>query len=223
MRMSPAVVILSLLICYELFSIVAGFSINRLSYALYGDPTFSGRTYIWDFANSMIRRNPVLGWGYQSFWLVGPDAPSVVEAPGWVRGMPHAHNGYLDVMIETGFVGFALFFGFIFATMHAAGRVIDRDRAQGWLLLSIALFIMFNNFLETSWMHGGDLLWVVFAFVAAEIGRYWQPLPPTSVPYGSGLQRPGGPDRRPGRGPLQPAPRLTRAMPVRSTRRRPAD
>jgi O-antigen ligase len=193
MRMSPAIVVLSILFCYELFSILVGFSINRLGFMLYGDPTFSGRTFIWDFVISEIKRNPFLGWGYQSFWLVGPDAPSVVEAPGWVRGMPHAHNGYLDTMIETGLVGFALFMTFIFTTLHAAGRVADRDPPRAWLLLSIALFIILNNLLETSWMHGSDLLWVVFAVVAAEIARYWQSPSPTGAAYGSRSQRPGGP------------------------------
>ena len=47
-------------------------------------------------------RRPLLGWGYQSFWLVGPDAPSIVEAPGWVKMMPNAHNGYYDTMLEIG-------------------------------------------------------------------------------------------------------------------------
>lgn len=54
---------------------------------LYGDSTFTGRTIIWDFANMQIAKKPLLGWGYQSFWLVGPDAPSIVEAPGWVKDM----------------------------------------------------------------------------------------------------------------------------------------
>src|SRR5262249_14473812 len=41
--------------------------------------TFTGRTLVWDFAVYEIRRSPLLGWGYQSFWLVGPDARSIVE------------------------------------------------------------------------------------------------------------------------------------------------
>jgi exopolysaccharide production protein ExoQ len=222
-RLSPAVFVLGIVLCYEVLSLVTGFNGARLSYMLYGDATFTGRTFIWDFVISEIKRYPALGWGYQSFWLVGPDAPSVLEAPGWVKGMPHAHNGYLDLMVETGLIGFATFIAFIFATLHAAGHVADRDPARAWLVLSIMLFIMLNNFLETSWMHGGDLLWVMFVVVAAEIGRHWQPLPSTSTPYGSSVQRSAGSGRRSGRGPFQPRPRLTRVMPIRSTRRRPAD
>jgi hypothetical protein len=31
------------------------------------------------------------------------------------------------------------------------------------------------NYLESLWMRGYELLWVVFVIVAVEIGRYWQP------------------------------------------------
>ena len=41
--------------------------------------------------------------------------------------MPHAHNGYLDVRLETGLIGFALFVSFIITTLYAIGRVADRD------------------------------------------------------------------------------------------------
>ena len=77
-----------------------------------------------------------------------------------------------------GYVGFALLVIFIFATLHAIGRVADRDPARAWLLLSLALFIILTNFLESVWMHGMDMLWLMFVIVAAETGRYWQPFPP---------------------------------------------
>jgi hypothetical protein len=78
--------------------------------------TRSHRACIWDFAKYEIARRPLLGWGYQSFWLVGPDAASVVEAPGWVKTMPNAHNGYYDTMREMGYVGYFLLVTFIIAT-----------------------------------------------------------------------------------------------------------
>ena len=109
---------------------------------LYGDSTFTGRTIIWDFAKYEIERRPLLGWGYQSFWLVGPDAPSVVEAPGWVKIMPNAHNGYYDTMLEMGYVGYTLLVTFIIATFHAVGRMVDRDPARAWLVLSLALYVI---------------------------------------------------------------------------------
>jgi exopolysaccharide production protein ExoQ len=173
MRISSAIVLLSIPLCYAVLSRVSGFNLYRLSYILYGDSTLSGRTIIWDFASWEIDRRPFLGWGYQSFWLVGPDAPSIVDAPGWVKVMPNAHNGYYDTMLEMGYVGLALLITFITATLHAIGRMADRDTARAWLVLSLALYVIMYNFLESQWMRGFEFLWVVFAIVAAETGRYW--------------------------------------------------
>jgi O-antigen ligase len=176
MHVSPAVVLLPVLLCYEAVSRIPGSNIiYRVSYRLYENYTLSGRTVIWDFVNYEIGRRPLLGWGYQSFWLVGPDAPSLVEAPGWVKSMPSAHNGYLDTMLDTGYVGFTLFVIFIMATLHAIGRVADREPARAWLVLSLALFVILTNLLESGWMHGGDILWVTFAIVVAEIARCSHP------------------------------------------------
>src|SRR5262249_48967415 len=91
-RKSPAMVLLPIPVCYFALSVIIGNLINRISYHVYGNYNLSGRTDIWDFVNFEIARRPLFGWGYQSFWLSGPDAPSVVEAPGWIKTMPSAHN-----------------------------------------------------------------------------------------------------------------------------------
>jgi exopolysaccharide production protein ExoQ len=175
-RISPAIILLSIPLCYAVLSSVSNVNMNRISYMLYGDSTFTGRSIIWDFAQYEIARRPLLGWGYQSFWLVGPDAPSIVEAPGWVKMMPNAHNGYYDTTLEMGYIGYALLVIFIIATLHAIGRVADRDPSRAWLVLSIALYVICWNYLESLWMRGFEFLWVVFLIIAAEISRYWQPL-----------------------------------------------
>jgi exopolysaccharide production protein ExoQ len=181
-----------------LLSTVSHFGIERISYMLYGDSSLTGRTVIWDFANSEIARRPLFGWGYQSFWLAGPDAPSIVDAPGWVKEMPDGHNGYVDTKLELGYVGLGLLLAFIFATLHGVGRMVDRAPARAWLVLSLALYIITYNFLESLWMKGYEFLWVMFLIVAAEVGRYWRPLPLRRVAYGSRSQGPDGPGPSPG-------------------------
>src|SRR6201981_3019266 len=91
--------------------------------------------------------------------------------------MPNAHSGYYDTMLDMGYVGLAFLVIFITATLHAIGRVADRDPARARLVLSLALFIILYNYLESLWMRGFEFLWVVFLILTAEIGRYWRPLP----------------------------------------------
>jgi exopolysaccharide production protein ExoQ len=178
MRISPAITLWSIAFCCVVLSKLSGFNMYRLSYMLYGDSTLTGRTIIWDFASWEIDRSPLLGWGYQSFWLVGPDAPSVVDAPGWVKYMPNAHNGYYDTMLELGYIGLVLLVTFITATLHAIGRLAEIDLRRAWLALSLALFVIIYNFLESQWMRGFEFLWIMFVIVAVEIGQYWPALRP---------------------------------------------
>src|SRR5262249_33280335 len=60
-RISPAILLLSIPFCYATLSWMSSFNMNRLSYMIYGDSTFTGRTIIWDFAFYMMQRRPLLG------------------------------------------------------------------------------------------------------------------------------------------------------------------
>jgi exopolysaccharide production protein ExoQ len=190
-RISPAIILLLLPLVYVIMSSISNLNINRISYMLYGDSTLTGRTIIWDFAQYEIDRSPFVGWGYQSFWLV-PGSPAS-EAPGWVKGMPNAHNGYYDTMLEMGYVGLAFLIVFIIATLHSIGRVADHDPARARLVLSLALFFILYNYFESYWMRGFEFLWVVFVIVTAEIARYWRPLSLRRAVYRSRSPMPGSP------------------------------
>ena len=172
-RLSPAIILSAIPLLYAFLSNVSHFNLGRLSYMIYGDATLTGRTLIWDFAEFEIQRRPFTGWGYQSFWLV-PNSPSVFDAPGWVKMMPNAHNGYYDTLLELGYVGLAVLLAFILATLHGIGRIANRDPARAQLTLSLCLFIIFYNYFESLWMRGFEFPWVIFIIVAADIARYWQ-------------------------------------------------
>jgi exopolysaccharide production protein ExoQ len=193
---------------------------STLAWYVFHDVTFTGRTVIWDFVGSEIDHRPLLGWGFLAFWLTGSDSVAMLEAPGWVKTMPHAHNGYVDFILQLGYVGFACLVMLISTTIVAIERIAKQDFARGWMLLSITLFIIFNNHLESSWMHSGDFLWVVFVMVCAEASKGWQLAPharPAGVVRPSQRPRPAGPGapRRFGSGPVRPG----RPLPLRHNAR----
>jgi len=205
MRVCPTIVLLSIPVCYWILSNIVGDLISRISWHLYANYTLSGRTDIWNFVNFEIARKPLFGWGYQSFWLVGLDAPSIVDAPGWIKTLPSSHNGYLDTNLDLGYVGLVVLVIFIFTSLRAIGRLAERQPARAWVLLTLALFAILTNFLESAWMHGMDMVWLIFLIVVAETGR-WQsyspgvPELPLAVPTlpgrRAGLARACRPDKR---------------------------
>ena len=174
-HLSIAVILLFIPLVYVVLSSIVPFNImDRVAYILYGDSTLTGRTIIWAFAQYEIGRRPIAGWGYQSFWLV-PGSPTVTDAPGWVKMMPNAHNGYYDTMLETGYVGLALLLTFVVVTLHCIGRLANQDPTRARTVLSLALFVICYNYFETLWLRGFEFLWLVFLILAADVGRYWQP------------------------------------------------
>jgi O-antigen ligase len=191
-RASPAIIMSVIAFICVMFCKLTDFDTGRIAYFMTGDSSFTGRTTIWNFAESEISLSPLLGWGYQSFWLAGPDAPSIVDAPGWVKSMPNAHSGYYDILLELGYVGLFLLTIFLVTNLQVIGHVAKRDAKRAWLLLSIALFVMLYNFLETLWLRAFDLSWVVFVIVAAEAARHWQPFQTRGAPHAAGHERPAG-------------------------------
>jgi exopolysaccharide production protein ExoQ len=72
------------------------------------DSTLTGRTDIWTYVINDISLKPLLGWGYFGFW--SPSNPAAVEISDAVRWtVPQAHNGLLEMLLNIGVVGTAIF------------------------------------------------------------------------------------------------------------------
>jgi O-antigen ligase len=142
-RVSPAIA-LSLLVLaiygvYE-FGAQSGFwDFHAVAETVFGDPTLTQRTDIWSFAIRKIAERPWLGYGYEVFWGAGANSPSVREGPGFVAQMPHAHNGYIDVVLQTGALGLVLLAVLILSALHVAGRLARRSPGLG-ISLSMLIF-----------------------------------------------------------------------------------
>jgi len=87
------------------------------------DVTFTGRTDLWkDLLSEPI--NPVMGTGYQNFWL-GERAAAL-----WDKYYFHpnqAHNGYIETYLNGGMLGVLS----LMALLVAAGRDIKKELVQG--------------------------------------------------------------------------------------------
>lgn len=68
------------------------------------DATLTGRTDIWKAVLS-FHTNPLIGAGYESFWL-GGRIERVATILGYT-GIAEAHNGYLELYLDMGWIGLA--------------------------------------------------------------------------------------------------------------------
>jgi exopolysaccharide production protein ExoQ len=153
MRISPALVVtvtIALAILIFFIGRDAGlWTFKSINEALLGDPTLTGRTDIWDFAVTLIEKRPLLGYGYEGVWGTGYDGIPYKTTLGYPRVTPTGHNGYIDMLVHLGVVGFALKAVFIVSMLIVAGRLASSDWRLGWLSLTIASFVLLHNGLES--------------------------------------------------------------------------
>jgi O-antigen ligase len=72
------------------------------------DPTLSARTLIWNYVIvSKIPAHPYLGYGKGTFWSSDILTSGFESAANHIPS--HAHNGFLDLILEVGLIGFSIF------------------------------------------------------------------------------------------------------------------
>jgi exopolysaccharide production protein ExoQ len=121
-----------------------------LLFSLLGkDATLTGRTGIWGAVIDSIAKRPLLGYGYQAFWLaMEGESYRVILAVSWV--LAQAQSGFLDVLLEMGAAGLAivlLIFGFAFrdgVVCLLQSRDQARLRAVEWYLAIVILTLLYN-------------------------------------------------------------------------------
>jgi exopolysaccharide production protein ExoQ len=163
-RLTPAFIVAAVVLA----SIFVSSPIERLGYRLYGDATLTGRTGIWGFIDYQISHRPWFGWGFHSYYFV-PNSPQN-EAPGYIRDMPSSHSGYLELKLETGRIGYWIFLVFIYSSLHLIERVRRIDPVRAWLYLSLQLFAVLSNLLDSSWL-ALTHFWLLYLIVVAESVR----------------------------------------------------
>jgi exopolysaccharide production protein ExoQ len=178
-RLTPAFIVAAFVVATMFVSNPA----ERIAYKLYGDATLTGRTKIWGFANYRISQKPWFGWGFHSYYFV-PNSPQK-EAPGYIRDMPSSHSGYLELKLETGRIGYWIFLVFIYSSLHLLERVRRKDPIRAWFFLSIELFAILINLVDSNWLVV-DHFWVLYLIVVAESVRYsWPGGAPSAAPVGA--------------------------------------
>ena len=129
-------------------------------HAIGKDPTLTGRTQIWAAVLGQVAQRPLTGFGFAAFWnKTSVPAKVVARQTGWVA--PEAHNGWLDLLAQVGWVGLALTaFGCLVGLVLAIARGAGRD--DGWYSSIYLVIFLAMSLAESVLLSGNNLVWVVF-------------------------------------------------------------
>jgi O-antigen ligase len=116
----------------------------------------SGRTFIWEAAFEAIRNSPYVGFGYtkgaEGLLSLGPRLwdylPNMRRLPRETIANFSLHNGYMQAMMDSGYIGLTLY---VLTILGALTKVVIDDRERAYPLVFFGLlFSMITNLAETT-------------------------------------------------------------------------
>lgn len=112
-------------------------------------PDLTDRTQVWKMLLE-IAQNPLIGAGYESFWS-GERLLQVWERMGVNSGgIIQAHNGYIEIYLSLGLVGFVLLIGSIISGFLKVRKELDTLYAQAILKMTFIFVVAISNYTEAS-------------------------------------------------------------------------
>ena len=126
-------------------------------------PDLTTRVPMWWDLLSMVK-NPVVGFGYESFWL-GSRRLLMVERWG-ISGQ--AHNGYLQVYLDLGIIGLVILMGWFLSGLRKVIHQLSIDYPAAILRLCLIVVIVIYNWTEASF-YGASLMWSLFIFGCMDV------------------------------------------------------
>jgi O-antigen ligase len=169
-------------------------SAGTLVQSLGRNQNLTGRTWIWQAVLS-LHTNPFIGTGFQTFWM-GTRLQKVWDMTA--VGIQEAHNGYLDLYLNLGWIGLLFLGGLMVTGYRDALGAFSRDPHAGSLRLAFFTAALIFSLTEAGFGMM-SLIWIAFLLAvtitpnnlqATELQRSAEmPLTPIVLPRPSRLLR----------------------------------
>lgn len=134
-----------------------GSIVGKFAPALGRNATLTDRTPFWAALVSVAMQSPLLGRGFGSFWT-----PRTRE----FYQMSEGHSGYLDSLLELGFVGILLISAFLLSSARKAQKILSRDFDWGILWICFIIMAALHNITESSMPYMDNQLLAILLFLS---------------------------------------------------------
>jgi O-antigen ligase len=157
---------LAALVLFVAVDLAFGIS-GRLSESLGRGSTLTGRTELWAHCLE-FQPNPILGAGFESFWL-GERRDRI--AAFFNKWRPAgAHNGYLETYLNLGLIGLSILIGLLIATFWKIRLELFRNFEWGRFRLGFFAAVVLRAWTEKTFGTAAEL-WFVFYIIAMDYPR----------------------------------------------------
>jgi exopolysaccharide production protein ExoQ len=135
------------------------------------DLELNGRSSIWTLAIDKAIERPWLGYGYVAFWksdagqyIIRNTWGALVDSSnGW-----HAHNGFLEMILQLGLVGCTiLIFEICFSFYKIIILLIKTEKFEYfWLLQFLSITIIWNLSEVITFLSASNIFWIIYVSVS---------------------------------------------------------
>ena len=108
------------------------------------DARLTGRTLLWESADSLIRQQPVIGHGYKAIWL-GHEGKGLLARNNQDDGRAfHFHDTFRELQADLGLIGLLLFLGPLgFVLLRSIPLLIDRvDAPRAFAVVTLLTIVL---------------------------------------------------------------------------------
>ena len=169
-------IVFCLLLLILLVSGLVGGDFQEQFFQLLGkSSTLTGRTKLWTLIWDNARwNNPWFGGGYGGFWN-GLGSPANFTAYRFPAGyVGQAHNGYLDVFNDLGYVGLVFLIAILSVYAFFVIKNFRKGKAEFYYHLAFLIYIILENYAESTFFRlVGFLNIVFFASLARIAANQW--------------------------------------------------
>lgn len=120
---------------------VGGSNMASLSGLFGRSDTLTGRTDTWAELVPVVYSRPLVGYGFGSFWTT--------ERRDFYQ-MSHGHNGYLDILLDSGALGLLLYSGLMISFCFELHRALSWDYDLACFGISLVFMAAAYNYTESS-------------------------------------------------------------------------
>ena len=130
-------------------------------------------TNVWPAVIKEISKQPFVGYGFASYWQPwrGLQDPSInFEMYGSIT---HAHNGFLELVLQLGLVGLSLFLAVLVKTFHLSLKYFFKSNSlrDSILPLLLLVYVIITCLAETPRLgvFGPHHIWLFLVFILANL------------------------------------------------------
>ena len=130
--------------------------------------TMTGRTPMWkDLIGNVWTQHPLLGYGYGALWMQYDFREALGVRLGWDLFYPYfADNGFLDILLNLGLIGFV---PFVIAFLSLGVRslrsfILSRSWLDLWVLI-VFIYIFFANIAYSFLLEVDQFVWMLMVMM----------------------------------------------------------